>query len=76
MYRVELIPKSSTLADIIVPWCNTGREDNSRDGQFVFVTVDEVTCKDELIQIRVKEKDYIYNVADFYRVKIIGLGEE
>lgn len=36
MYRVELIPKTSTLKDIIGPWVDSGRADNSSDGVFVF----------------------------------------
>ena len=32
MYRVELIPKTSTLKDIIGPWVDSGRADNSSDG--------------------------------------------
>lgn len=75
MYRVELIPKSSTLADILTPWVNSGRKDNSKDGQFVFESADCVLCENGLIQIRVKEKDYIYNMVDFYRLKVIDLGE-
>jgi|TARA_Y100000310_G_C20334317_1_gene646739 hypothetical protein len=77
MYRVELIPKSSTLSDILIPWTDSGRKNNATDGQFVFENVMVEPWVDHgVIHIHAKQNQYLYNVADFYRVKITYLGEE
>jgi len=76
MYRVELIPKSSTLTDILIPWTDSGRENNATDGQFVFEQADSAWADDGLITIEVGKKRYVYNMADFYRLKITDLGEQ
>jgi hypothetical protein len=70
-YRIELIPKDSTIADIIDNWINSGRKDNSGDGQFVFEDCDSCNTHDGALWIAAKGKQYVYNLADFYRVKII-----
>ncbi len=71
MYRVELIPKTSTLDDIIEPWVCSGRVDNRADGVFVFEDCNSCNVDDGIISIAKEGKWYIYNLADFYRVKII-----
>lgn len=70
MYYVELIPKESTLKDIIGPWVNSGRDDNRKDGAFVFTNVDVAKAEYGSIEIIKGDHVYIYNQADFYRVKI------
>lgn len=72
MKKVELIPKTSTLNDIIGPWTDSGRTDNRRDGQFVFENVANMYVSEGVIFISIGEVDYYYNMADFYRVKVIG----
>lgn len=71
MYRVELIPKTSTLDDIIEPWICSGRVDNRADGVFVFKDCEDCTVQEGTIYIAKGKKQYIYNLADFYRVKVI-----
>ncbi len=71
MYRVELIPKTSTLDDIIEPWICSGRIDNRADGVFVFEDFEDCTVQEGTIYIAKSGKSYFYNLADFYRVKII-----
>jgi hypothetical protein len=70
-YRIELIPKTSTLNDIIGPWVDSGREDNRIDGQFIFEDVDSFRFADGTLIIHRGMTDYFYNLADFYRVKAI-----
>lgn len=70
-HRIELIPKTSTLNDIIEPWVCSGRVDNRADGEFVFDGVEAYYVKDGTIHIFKEEKDYFYNMADFYRVKVV-----
>ena len=71
MYRVELIPKTSTLDDIIEPWVCSGRIDNRADGVFVFEDCESCILEDGSIQIQKSGKSYFYNLSDFYRVKVI-----
>ena len=71
MYRVELIPKTSTLDDIIEPWICSGRVDNRADGVFVFEDCEDCAVQEGTIYIQKSKKQYIYNLADFYRVKVI-----
>ena len=73
MYRVEMIPKKSVMDNIIDYWKLTGREDNCEDGQFVFDSVVSARVYSETLQIDNDAKTYIYNVSDFYRIKIIAL---
>lgn len=70
--RIELIPKTSTLDDIIGPWVNSGREDNCNDGQFVFDDVESYWIESGVVSIIADGKSYYYNMADFYRVKVSG----
>jgi len=73
MYRVELIPKTSTLDDIIEPWVCSGRIDNRADGVFVFDDCIDAGINFGVVEIAKEGKTYYYNVADFYRVKIIDI---
>jgi hypothetical protein len=73
MYRVELIPKQNTLLNIIGPWTDTGRPDNTADGQFVFENVAFLMVREGTIEIEANGKQYYYNMADFYRVKRIKI---
>ena len=68
--RVELIPKQSTLDDIRGPWVDSGREDNCRDGQFVFDEAESCWVNAGVITIISNQKTYFYNMADFYRVRV------
>ena len=68
--RVELIPKQSTLDDIRGPWVDSGREDNCRDGQFVFDEAESCATFEGMVIIVSKGKRYVYNMADFYRVRV------
>lgn len=73
MYRVELIPKTSTLDDIIEPWICSGRVDNRADGVFVFEDCTGCLIQDGAILIAKGNKNYAYNLYDFYRVKVIDV---
>ena len=70
-YRVELIPKTSTLDDIIESWVCSGRIDNRADGVFVFEDCESCVVESGVVRIFKTGKSYFYNLADFYRVKII-----
>ncbi len=72
MYRVELIPKTSTLDDIIEPWVCSGRVDNRADGFFVFEDYEScIVDPHGTLRIFKAGKSYFYNLSDFYRVKVI-----
>ena len=75
MYEITLIPKESTLLDIQEPWVNSGREWNGEDGEFFFEEVDNYEIVNGSILIQKEATIYIYNMADFYRVKIEVLPE-
>ena len=71
--KIEFILRESTIKDVIGPWVNAGKEDNTKDGSFVF---DELTqmpwVENGLVYVETDNAQYIYNVSDFYRVKISG----
>ena len=67
---IELIPKQSTLDDIIGPWVNSGRSDNSKDGKFIFTGVKSYNYLNGILDIHTSKATYVYNLADFYRIKI------
>jgi hypothetical protein len=71
MYNVEIIPKQQTIIDVIDFWKATGREDNTHDGQFVFENADNAYVENGCIIILREDEIYVYNMSDFYRVKII-----
>lgn len=80
MFRVELIAKitktkTSVLDDIIDQWVASGRDDNRNDGQFVFEDVASAYQQDGILIINKDANIYFYNIADFYRVKIISYDE-
>ena len=70
MYRVELIPKTSTLKDIIGPWVDSGRADNSSDGVFVFENAESCAVSEGTVCVSANNRVYFYNLGDFYRVKV------
>lgn len=73
MYRVELIAKQSVMADIRQSWINSGREDNAEHGVFVFDSVDYVGIGDAQLLVNSGKNRFIYNIADFYRIKITDI---
>jgi len=75
MYRVEMIPKTSTNLDIIGPWTDSGRVDNSADGEYVFEQAEVVTVNNGVVFVSSRHNSYWYNLSDFYRVKAIKLGD-
>lgn len=70
-YRIELIPKTSTMEDIIEPWVCSGRIDNRADGEFVFDEVESHSFSDGMLHIYTDTKSYSYNLSDFYRIKMV-----
>lgn len=69
MYRVELIPKVSTLNEVIDHWVKAGRE-----YEFVFENAKSCLVEEGTIEIIDDcSVAYFYNMADFYRVKVIVL---
>ncbi|MCW8885551.1 MAG: hypothetical protein OQK12_09900 [Motiliproteus sp.] len=75
MYRIEMIPKESTIQECLTFWTATGREDETPNGQFVFEKVESYFYYDRTLEIRNGDKLYLYNMSDFYRIKIIKLAE-
>ena len=73
MYTVELIPKSSTLDDIIEPWVCSGRVDNRADGSIVFDECESCDIDASIVMICKSGKTYYYNMSDFYRVKVMDV---
>lgn len=75
-YRIELIPKTSTLDDIIEPWVCSGRIDNRAEGEFVFDGALACDVRSRTIVIEMPNgKTYYYNMEDFYRVKVIDTAQ-
>jgi hypothetical protein len=71
-----LIPKTSTLDDIIEPWICSGRVDNRADGVFVFEDCSSWSVSHGCVYISRAGKSYYYNLSDFYRVKVVDLKNE
>ncbi len=69
--KIEFILRESTIEDIIDNWTAMGNIDNSNDGGFVFENVEDYTIFDGgIIKLFANEITYIYNLSDFYRIKI------
>lgn len=75
MYRVEMIVKNSVFDDIKDRWASTGRVADGA-GEFVFNECSDAAIKDGVLTVDVDESRYVYNVADFYRIKIISLDQQ
>lgn len=73
MYRIEMIFRQSCIDDISKFWEATGRTVTAdKDGQAVFENVVEYNVIDGVIEIaNEKGEVFFYNVADFYRIKVI-----
>jgi len=71
--KIEFILRESTIKDIIKPWVDTGHTDNSGDGGFIFDDLLTMPFfEDGCVYVETDESQYIYNVSDFYRIKISG----
>lgn len=71
--KIEFILRESTIRDILKPWVDTGHTDNSGDGGFCFDNVHDYDITNGVIHITINDDDaneYIYNISDFYRIKI------
>ena len=68
--KIEFILKESTKNEISTTWADSGREDNVRDGGFIFENASEYTVKDGVISIHSDGSRYYYNISDFYRIKL------
>jgi phage head maturation protease len=68
--KIEFILRESTIKDVIKQWVAAGNVDNSSKGGFVFEDADDYDIENGIIVISNDEKDYIYNISDFYRIKI------
>ncbi len=71
--KIQFILKESTIADIKNPWVNAGNNDNTDQGGFTFKSEYAINyvIEDGLIIVETSEGTYIYNISDFYRIKII-----
>jgi len=70
--RIEAIFRQSTMSDIKKYWELSGRHFNAdEDGQMVFDNVEDYYFRGDVIVIVVGKAEFIYNVSDFYRWKII-----
>lgn len=71
MYKITLIPKQSTMDDIRRPWIDSGRDWNGDDGEFVFNDIIDANLEGATLKIIAKNGNlYMYNMIDFYRVKM------
>jgi len=71
--KIEFILRESTIKDVIGPWVNAGNSDNSGCGSFTFDDLDVMPFTDcGCIYVEANGSQYIYNVSDFYRIKISG----
>lgn len=74
MYKVEFIYKSSVLNDILDNWNSMGKtQENNESGGFVFMCESHPCIESGTIRIYEEDSQYIYNVSDFYRIKITQL---
>ena len=71
--KIEFILRESTIRDILKPWVDTGHTDNSNDGGFAFDDLKLMPWfEDGCVYVETGDAQYIYNVSDFYRIKISG----
>jgi hypothetical protein len=68
--KIEFILKASTIMDIAGPWVDSGHVDNTKDGRFVFEDVKSYNYVSDKIDIHTDDATYLFNVSDFYRIKI------
>lgn len=69
--KLTLIPKASVLEDIKKPWTDSGREYNGDDGEFAFESEQlDAELDNGVLKIKTGNNMYLYNMADFYRVKL------
>ena len=71
MFSVEFIFKKSVYNDIIDNWkALNKKDDTAQEAGFVFQCQAHPIIADGVIQIHKDAHIYIYNLSDFYRVKI------
>jgi len=69
-YKVEFIHKKSVFEDIVDSWQGMGTEIDSCDG-FVFFSDARPIVRDGVIILERSGHMYVYNLSDFYRVKLL-----
>ena len=70
--NVYLIPKETTLKQSLPSWVNSGRDDNSQDGEFIFEFADSAhILHSGVLCVKYADEAYYYNAIDFYRIKIV-----
>jgi len=57
--------------DIVGPWKDSGHSDNTTEGGFKIENVKSYNYFSDCIDIHVGDDTYLYNVSDFYRIKIM-----
>lgn len=76
MYKVEFIFKESVLKDSINNWNSMGKTtENNNKGGFIFECEEHPLVQDGYIWIAADDSRYMYNLVDFYRIKITYLGK-
>lgn len=70
--NIEFILKESTIDNIRGPWVRAGKVDNAAKGSFVFKDIKSWESDEKLMTIYTEDDIYIYNISDFYRIKITG----
>lgn len=70
--RIEFILRESTIDDVINSWIAAGNADNSGDGGFIFENAADYNMSSSTICVISDGSTYIYNLSDFYRIKITG----
>jgi len=68
--QIEFISKESTIKNIFAQWVAAGKFDNTEEGSFIFCDVDDYEYNSGCVIVEKGDDTYIYNVSDFYRIKI------
>jgi len=68
--KIQFILKSSTITDIQAPWVGMGGADNTNEGGFTFDGNVDYEIEGGVIRVYANGSVYVYNITDFYRVKI------
>lgn len=75
-YSIEFIYKNSVICDVLDNWNKLGKDQqNNHKGGFVFVCDEHPIIEGGSIRITHNGELFIYNLSDFYRVKITKKGQ-
>jgi hypothetical protein len=75
MFNIELLPKESVLQDILPAWEASGRTYDKAEG-IHFEAAKAYYIEAGSLVIDYGGNTYIYNLSDFYRVKVSPLTDD